>query len=219
MIMLRMMTGVVAGVARWLVPTPPPVEVGGATASDIRAAEALAAMRDANAAAEAGAAEAALGGCYHDGVAYSLGYDANGVVELDGRTFTSLNTGMDGGAAAALREHRQNFDPSRDIPRFIVALKPVRIVMGRKDGEAYGLPPGPQPIKAEAVRKSHITCLGKPPSDKGCVECTSPYCECDGSCDPDFATSCHLCDRWVCGHCVVEGACHDCFSKMQGGVN
>jgi len=54
---------------------------------------------------------------------------------------------------------------------------------------------------------------------KTCDQCSSPYCECDGTCDEDYATSCHRCDTWVCGYCVVEGACHDCFSKMQGGVN
>ena len=53
----------------------------------------------------------------------------------------------------------------------------------------------------------------------GCKECSCQYCECDGTCDPDYATSCHMCDTWICGYCVVEGACHNCFSKMQGGVN
>lgn len=87
-------------------------------------------------------AEVVLGGCYHDDVVYSLGYDANGVVELSGGTFTSLDTGFDGGAKAALHRHRQNYDPTRDIKLFIVALKPVKVIIGKED-EAYGLPPGP----------------------------------------------------------------------------
>jgi len=96
--------------------------------------------RDSDSQEEAGAA---LGGCYHDGLAYSLGYDACGVVELSGETFTNLNSGLDGGAEAALRRHRQNYDPNCDVERFIVALKPVKVIRGRRDGESYGLPPGP----------------------------------------------------------------------------
>ena len=69
-----------------------------------------------------------LGGCYHDGVVYSLAYDANGEIELCDKTFTTLNTGIDGGAEAALLEHRKNFDPHRDVPRFIIALKPTSII-------------------------------------------------------------------------------------------
>lgn len=75
--------------------------------------------------------EVTLGGCYHTGLAYSLGYypsDNNDEIELSGETFTNFNTGLNGGARAALLEHRKNFDPSRDLPRFIVALKPVEII-------------------------------------------------------------------------------------------
>lgn len=213
---------------------------------------------------------AALGGCYHDGVAYSLGYDANGVVELSGETFTNLS-----GAEAALQRHRQNFDAGRDIPRFIVALSPVKVSDWRSssDTKAYGLPPGPlagdhptaevwgehvaqgrfnvvkdavERVKQDCERrgvdisKSTVTISVKPEDGQdafarcekvdidddysieallsSCDECSSLYCECDGTCDPDYATSCHMCDTWVCAYCVVEGACHNCFSKMQGGV-
>jgi len=61
--------------------------------------------------------------------------------------------------------------------------------------------------------------VAAPGPGEGCDKCSSPYCECDGTCDEDYGTACHRCDTWVCGYCVVEGACHDCFSKMQGGVN
>ncbi len=304
----------------WLARPGTPTRIRRETCGNTTAANALAAMRDANMADEMFARVAALGGCYHDGVAYSLGYDANGKVELCGETFTSLDTGIDGGALAALRRHRQNYDPSRDVKCFIVALKPVRVVSGRmEDGdddaiEAYGLPPGPlagnrptamvwgehvaagrfnvvkdavDTVKRDCERRgidisrsmvtvsvtphdgqeafarcekgvdhrkvspvpyahgayivegkpckhpgclSHVShpCEGcgriagmatpDEPAKKACDECSCPYCECDGSCDPDYATNCYRCDTWVCGYCVVEGACHNCFSKMQGGV-
>lgn len=167
---LRMLSGLAARFKGWLVEPEAPTKRE--TDRDRRAAEALAAMRDANdamAALGAASADAAvatggfgdacasLGGCYHDAVAYSLGYEVSpGVIELCGETFTTLDTGIDGGARAALRRHRQNYDPDRDVERLIVALKPVGVVGGRKeDGdaiEAYGLPPGPlagNPVTAE----------------------------------------------------------------------
>lgn len=84
-----------------------------------------------------------LNGCYHDGVAYSLGYEAGGKIELTGKTFTMLRGGFEGGAEAALLEHRKNFDIHKDIPRFIVALNPCQIISGRMSDntENYGLPP------------------------------------------------------------------------------
>lgn len=78
-----------------------------------------------------------LGGCYHTGLAYSLAYDAHGKIELTGKTFTNLDAGLDGGAMGALREHRQNFDPSKDVPYFIVALKPVDVIFDPMDDETY----------------------------------------------------------------------------------
>lgn len=140
-----------------------PSKPGRETESDRRLAEALAAVRDANEAMAIASADTAksmvafgdeaskammttLGGCYHDAVAYSLAYEAaGGDTELCGETFTSLDTGIDGGAKAALRRHMQNFDPARDVPRFIVALRPVKVIGWRSnyDTEAYGLPPGP----------------------------------------------------------------------------
>jgi len=74
-----------------------------------------------------------LGGCYHDGKAYCLGYrnGHDGEVELDAKLFTGLSKGVEGGAEAALRSHRENYDPSADIPRFIVELVAVRIMSNR----------------------------------------------------------------------------------------
>ncbi len=83
-----------------------------------------------------------LGSCYHMGLVYSLAYDANGETELRGETFTNLRNGFDGGAMAALKKHRRNFDPSRDVPLFIVSLKPVKIILGRDKDEAYRLSTG-----------------------------------------------------------------------------
>lgn len=83
--------------------------------------------------------EVVLSGCYHTGLTYSLGYYVHGEVELVGETFTNLNTGLDGGAMASLLEHRQQFDPMRDIEQFIVELKPVKIIPGREEGEDYKL--------------------------------------------------------------------------------
>jgi len=69
-----------------------------------------------------------LGGCYHDGVAYCLGYDANGAVELEGPTFTALDMGIDGGAAKALRRYTDS-PPPGGLPHFVVALRLERIVL------------------------------------------------------------------------------------------
>lgn len=83
--------------------------------------------------------EVTLGGCYHTGLAYALGYDVNGEVELCEKLFTNCNIGLGGGAMAALMKHRQEFDPSRDVEQFIVALKPVKIMIGREENEDYEL--------------------------------------------------------------------------------
>jgi len=176
----------VTGWAARLLPRRERRPVARAGAADMRGAEALAAMRDANmraeAQAEAEARDASLGGCYHDGVAYSLAYDANGVVELDGKTFTNLSSGLDGGVAAALRRHRQEFDPGRDIPRFIVALRPVKAIEWRaaSDTRGYGLPPGPEG-KCELCRANGFA--GK---------------------------SCRRCGKRLCGGCSFDGVCDLC---------
>jgi hypothetical protein len=129
--------------------------------------------------------EITLGGCYHSGLAYALGYDANGEVELCSKLFTNFNTGLNGGAVAAQMEHRKQFDPNRDIKRFIVALKPVKILTGIPDGENYKL-----------EDKSHDTC-----GNSGVCE----YCEIDECADGEL---------W-CQDCIDEDTCGSCDERYD----
>lgn len=70
-----------------------------------------------------------LGGCYHTGKAYCLGYRINHKeIELANKLFTCLDGGVEGGAQAALHQHRENFDHTADIPNFIVELEVVKII-------------------------------------------------------------------------------------------
>lgn len=71
-----------------------------------------------------------LGGCYHTGKAYCLGYrnSCDGEVELGAEVFTCLDSGVDGGAVEELRKHKEDFNPLEDIPHFIVELAAVRII-------------------------------------------------------------------------------------------
>lgn len=145
-----------------------------------------------------------LGGCYHDGVAYSLAYDANGEIELSGKTFTTLDTGIDGGAKAALLKHRKNFDVNKDIPRFIVALNPVRIIDNMKNNETYGLPPGPQ-LENDCMSDDLDDCdscgiYNRVVGSKLCHNCLDDYCsECEEYVDDcecfDSDIYCEECDE------------------------
>jgi len=107
-----------------------------------------------------------LGGCYHTGLAYCLAYDANGETELCDKIFTNLNTGLEGGAMAALKKHEDEFDASRDIPKFIIALKPVLVIRTLGDDET----------NEEETECSH--CSEK--ADEDC--CCHDYDECDEEC-------------------------------------
>lgn len=70
-----------------------------------------------------------LGGCYHTGRAYCLGYrTSHEEIELDNELFTCLEGGFKGGAKTALNECKENFDHTKDIPRFIVELAAVKII-------------------------------------------------------------------------------------------
>jgi hypothetical protein len=134
-----------------------------------------------------------LGGCYHSGLAYSLAYDANGEIELAGRTFTNLSTGLDGGAMGALNQHRRDFDPDRDVPCFIVALKPVKVILGREDGEDYKLP---DTIACDSCKKEQLV-----KEDETCVECV----------DEDiFDECCYSLDECICGEQCSECHSFDC---------
>ena len=79
-----------------------------------------------------------LGGCYHDGVAYTTGYRTGhgDDIELDDQLFTTFDTGINGGVAGELNHLRASFDPAKDVPRFAVALKPVKIIENNNDQEA-----------------------------------------------------------------------------------
>lgn len=166
-----------------------------------------------------------LGGCYHDGLAYSLAYDAHGTVELSGKTFTNLNTGLNGGAKAALLEHRRKFDPSRDIKQFIVALKPVEIISGLEDGECYKLleddicqrcdhARGICKIHDHEERQKDCLCDWSSDDDDYCGDCGLSVCRCDDS----FCADCgELQENCVCDEeCVCYGnncICNDCLSE------
>lgn len=80
-----------------------------------------------------------LGDCYHSGLAYTLGYDANGKIELDTQIFTNLDNSAEGSAMTALMSHRKQFNPISDVERFIVELRPVKIILGKEDDEDYKL--------------------------------------------------------------------------------
>lgn len=176
--------------------------------------------------------EVSLGGCYHDGLAYSLGYDAHGDVELVGRTFTNFNTGLNGGAMAALLEHRRQFDPSVDVERFIVALKPVKIIMGREEGESYELTGCDYcGVRNNSVHLSEngddicSNCLKDDTCDvcqKRCDNCVCPDhiddCECGGE-PPENCTCCLVCDRLE-ENCICKDdcdCCYDCHDPYCGG--
>lgn len=128
-----------------------------------------------------------LGGCYHSGLAYSLAYDANGETELTGETFTNLNAGIGNGAMGALTRHRQNFPSNGDTPRFIVALKPVKVILGREEDEEYKLPQTEEYVDSDTCSKCGIS------YDLGCF--------------------CDTCDE--CGYYFDDCGCHedDCYGE------
>ena len=75
------------------------------------------------------AEENVLSGCYHDEVAYTTGYRlGDGTIELDDKLFTTFDTGIDGGVMGEINRLSACFDPSTDLPRFAVSLKPVECV-------------------------------------------------------------------------------------------
>ena len=136
-----------------------------------------------------------LGDCYHTGLAYALGYDANGEVELCGKVFTNLNTGGDS-AMKALSEHRQQFNPHRDIKRFIVALKPVKIITGLEDNED-------DEICRECGEGYCDCCCDDEYDDEYCGNCNSHNCCCDDDDDYDEDGYCNQCME-ICTDCTCN---------------
>lgn len=152
--------------------------------------------------------EITLGGCYHTGMVYALGYDANGVVELDDKIFTNFDTGLNGGAVAALNDHRKRFDADRDLKRFIVALKPIKIMDEQdettKCKRCHILPCAEKQMFCE-------TCI----YDTMCCRCFAEYNNCDCG---DY--TCRGCDdrkeNAVCNKCCCDGRdCLSCHKHMR----
>ena len=70
-----------------------------------------------------------LGDCYHDRVAYAIGYFVgNHRIELANKLFTTLNSGINGGVEAELdRIANDSSDTLFGVNLFAVALKPTHI--------------------------------------------------------------------------------------------
>lgn len=152
-----------------------------------------------------------LGGCYHTGLAYALGYDANGELELCSKLFTTLDSGIDGGARAALDKHRRLFCPNRDVEQFIVSLQPVEIL--------HQVPESPDDIDS-APGCSH--CEEK--ADEDC--CCHNYDECDEECctsfscgddnEDDFCLACHeYIDYCTCDDGETCLGCEELFDNCS----
>lgn len=168
-------------------------------------------------------------GCYHTGLAYSLGYQTSeGEIELAGETFTNLNTGLNGGAIESLRKHREQFDPNRDVEQFIVALKPVKIISGREEDENYKL-------EDDTVSGCDFCCdddrvdgktLCQYCLDNMCEECKEQFINCDCEFIEDVHCQCHCTDDNArcddCNErlddCCCDDACDDCGEWIENCV-
>jgi len=157
-----------------------------------------------------------LGGCYHSGVAWGIGYNIGGdKIELHNKIFTTFDSGINGGVAAELKKLRENFDPSRDIPKFAVALKPVRIVEPDDDGE-----------DTDNAGCDQCGCCDRVDGETWCEDCLDTYCpECeqpweDCTCNEDDGDDddyCPGCDNYQYCDCdeLDEEFVADTFSPMN----
>ncbi|KKN91228.1 hypothetical protein LCGC14_0220960 [marine sediment metagenome] len=156
--------------------------------------------------------EITLGSCYHTGLAYSLAYDAHGMVELSGKTFTNLDTGVDGGAMAALKEYQRNLNPDRDVPFFIVALKPVKIYRPPDLDVCDDCFKWKKDCACDEndTTNSGCNCLDGNCDDDCCENCGELYEHCQGLCldnyDPCDECGSSDCDCWV----YQESYCQNC---------
>jgi len=141
-----------------------------------------------------------LGGCYHTGKAYCLGY-RNGhgeEIELDDRLFVGLNGGIEGGAKTALMRHPEEF-PQRDVPRFIVELMAVGIIdentEDKKEGEDTTMPCDSNDYRNE-------NCSGGYSDESFCCDCgeLQEECACEDACDYDDDGYCIGCQE-ICDDC------------------
>ncbi len=155
-----------------------------------------------------------LGGCYHTGKAYCLGY-RNGhgeEVELDDQLFTCLDGGIEGGAEAALKRHTKEF-PQRDVPRFIVELAAVKIIDEDTRNDDYCSDCGRDGCICDesfccdcGELQEECTC------GEVCVDCGEELepnkCYCDCCCDDEDCLHCGLypltCGCWDNS---LEGGC------------
>lgn len=156
-----------------------------------------------------------LGGCYHDGLVYALGYYANGEIELEDQLFTNLKRGFHGGIIAALAEHQRQFDPSRNVERFIVALKPVQILANTPD-EKYDKPENNAGCGScgENDRiegdKFCEDCIDDDICDNCCERLDDCYCDCD---EDNKEEPFHMCEDEFCEEFIA-----DTFQPMNAFV-
>lgn len=156
-----------------------------------------------------------LGGCYHSGFAYCLGYDANGKTELCDKLFTNLDSGSGGGALAELYRYREKFDPDQDVPRFIVRLRPVRIL--HRDLE--------NPKELEDTPECCTSCEQNDRSDEDelcndcietdtCEECYERSSDC--TCDEEYDDGLSCC---ICGGKDCEYECVPYISEHMNAFD
>lgn len=136
-----------------------------------------------------------LGGCYHTGRAYCLGYrTSHEEIELANELFTCLEGGFKGGAKTALNECKENFDHTKDIPRFIVELAAVKII--DEDCEC-----GSHPDDCSCNDESGVI--------EYCLECGEDDIDCLCHEDEGDCIRCGL-DYTTCGCWDDDGYCSEC---------
>ncbi len=173
---------------------------------------------------EVDTAKVQLGGCYHEGKAYCLGYRTGHgeEVELCGEVFTNLNTGIGTRADNALKEHRENFDCTTDTPRFIVELAAVRIIDEDTD-DAYDIKKDYGSFaNSHPITETTEDCeCGSHPDDCSCdggLDDLDDYCFNCGENDSDCLCYenddyCDDCDKFGC--ICDESFCCDCGEQQE----
>lgn len=162
----------------------------------------------------------ALGDCYHNGVVYALGYhpyEDEVEIELDDELFTNLDTGIGSNAMAALIDHRRKFDPNLHIKRFIVALKPIKIITGIEDDEDYGL--GDNAVYDACGTTDRLDdnklcddCI----EDDICDDCSKRFvdCLCEDKCESCGTIGC-IEGESFCKSCRKYNCCDDCREQFS----
>ncbi len=126
-----------------------------------------------------------LGGCYHTGFTYCIGYYVNGELELHSEIFTNLKTGLGGGAMAKLRTSKDG------LSSFVVALKPVKIIVDQDDKIGEKCDDACQ----ESCDGNHIDDMGRYDNYENAgftdkhiedTECCKQNCDCEDEFDKEF---------------------------------